>query len=923
MADAELRFTIKEDGSITAFSARLESALTKAMRGAGGQVAQLRQGMTSALSAVGSAVRGTVSALTSLQGMLLTTAGVGGVGALALSIVKAGAEVETFKARLVGLKGSQEAANEAFAFMAELARTTPFDLPQVVQAGIQLEAFGANAESTLKAVADLAAFMGTDLVTAAQSFGRAFASGAGAADVLRERGVLNLIALKTGIQDLTELTLPEFRKAMLDAMTDPGGQIAGATTRLAGTWQGMLSNLSDNWFRMRDMIAESGLFEFIKSLLGGVMEQIEALAANGSLQRWAQEISDAIVRGFSAAAQWVGGVLPGAIGVAIDAFYALRGAAHAVLAAVGAGVTGVVDLLSRVGLASRETAEALALATGQHGRAAVESFSKIGEGWEAGTRWTDQVRGVTGWIQELAATALRTGTATAGALATAGGATRQAAQAMVADVKKVKEAFEELTKATEAAGAAWLKRLDADAQAATALRKSDLDTALVGLEEYSAARLTLEAQAAAETLRAERQLTAQRIAVAEGVAARLGAILDESHRLKLLRDQEYAAKSRTVDQELLQDKTEALRAYQGFLTTSLQAAVAAEAAAAQRIQGIMRSQAADAQAFRSLWAELADIGVDPLEKARRALARVGTDAVAGDLAEALALPLDQRIPELQRLRGVLADVAREMTTTAQAATQANTSLGGQWLPTFDLKWSDDTATRAQRQAEQAKQAILLVQGAIEQAFQEQQTAAVSAWEISRQQAAAYRAELSAVTAEIDTISGKLEQLRAQAGGAIVTKAAVDDQASAALRNILDLSAEIPREIVQRVRVQVDGSVTAANPFSGGSRDTAGGSGSGWGASDWGTSSWPSYDGGGVVPGPIGRPQPSVLHGGETVRTPEQERALAAGTTIHAPISITVNGSQEDSAILARRIAREVEHELERRRQLGTSRLRGR
>ena len=60
----------------------------------------------------------------------------------------------------------------------------------------------------IKPVSDLAAFMGVDVVEAASAFGRAFSAGAGAADMLRDRGVLPLIASFAGVDHVSELTLP-------------------------------------------------------------------------------------------------------------------------------------------------------------------------------------------------------------------------------------------------------------------------------------------------------------------------------------------------------------------------------------------------------------------------------------------------------------------------------------------------------------------------------------------------------------------------------------------------------------------------------------------------------------------------------------------------------------------------------------------
>lgn len=195
-----------------------------------------------------------------------------GVAAVLRGIIRAGDEVERARARLVGLRGSIEGANEAFEFFQTVASGVAFSLRDVVASGVQLEAFGAKSEETLEAVTDLAAFMGTDLPTAASAFGRAFAGGAGAADILRERGVLTLVSLRTGIGDLTKLTLPQFRKALLDAFVDTTGPIAGSAQRLGDTFTGQLSFAADAVFKLQQAFAEAGLLDLAKELISNFTE---------------------------------------------------------------------------------------------------------------------------------------------------------------------------------------------------------------------------------------------------------------------------------------------------------------------------------------------------------------------------------------------------------------------------------------------------------------------------------------------------------------------------------------------------------------------------------------------------------------------------------------------------------------------------
>tara|TARA_R100001443_G_scaffold26301_6_gene39539 strand:+ start:3754 stop:5616 length:1863 start_codon:yes stop_codon:yes gene_type:complete len=202
------------------------------------------------------ATGGLTSAMRKLSKSAKLLAGAAALGFLVKRSVETSATFEALQTRLVALKGSVAAGTKAFETFNSIAKTTPFQLENVVEAGAQLEAFGADSEKTLKSVTDLAAFMGVDVVEAANAFGRAFAGGAGAADVLRERGVLTQIKLASGFDDLSKLSLPEFRQAMIDTLTDPEGNISGATDLLAQTFQGLVSNFQDSLSQLQDSIGD-------------------------------------------------------------------------------------------------------------------------------------------------------------------------------------------------------------------------------------------------------------------------------------------------------------------------------------------------------------------------------------------------------------------------------------------------------------------------------------------------------------------------------------------------------------------------------------------------------------------------------------------------------------------------------------------
>lgn len=188
--------------------------------------------------------------------LLLASFAFAGVTAAISKLVGVSARFEAVRTRLVGLTGSVENAERAFDNFNRIASKTPFSLEDVVDAGAQLEAFGADSDALIGSITDLASFMGTTAVEAANAFGRAFAGGAGAADILRERGILNIIKTSQGLEDLSKTTLPEFRQALISAMQDPVVGIAGSADRLSETFQGLISNTGDSFTRLADSVGD-------------------------------------------------------------------------------------------------------------------------------------------------------------------------------------------------------------------------------------------------------------------------------------------------------------------------------------------------------------------------------------------------------------------------------------------------------------------------------------------------------------------------------------------------------------------------------------------------------------------------------------------------------------------------------------------
>ncbi|NQT80273.1 MAG: hypothetical protein HQ555_07790 [Candidatus Aminicenantes bacterium] len=223
--------------------------------------------------------------------------GMRGIGRLARSFMDVASSTEQYQLRLEVLLGSQKAANDAMKFFQKIASEIPFTLQEVIESSTTLVAMGADYKKWTGVLTDLAAVMGMRLPEAASALGRAFAGGAGAADIFRERGILQIIKdsarLKSGIGDITKLTLPEFRDAMYAAFTDPSGKISGASDKLKESWKGMISMLEDSWYQLRRKIMDAGLFKMMKEKLQEVIDWIDKFKAEGGFEEIALQMSAA------------------------------------------------------------------------------------------------------------------------------------------------------------------------------------------------------------------------------------------------------------------------------------------------------------------------------------------------------------------------------------------------------------------------------------------------------------------------------------------------------------------------------------------------------------------------------------------------------------------------------------------------------
>lgn len=280
-------------------------------------------------------------------GFAASVGAAGAIGLFAKGVLEEGAQFENLSVRLTTLMGSATDARDRMQELANIGKTTPFELPGIVEAEATLRGFGVDAEAVLPKVMDLSAALGLGLSDAAMSVGKAMAGGAGAADVLRERGVLAAIELRTGIK-ATNMEIEVFREELMTTLE----AYEGGTARLAATLDGQVSNLKDSWGDFQRQVADAGFYDASKAAIG---ELNRLLAENEeTVSRIAQDTSRWLKGSLMFVVKSVGDISVGFLEMKLS-IMSIQGLMHAVdattarwLARVYEGNANVLGVMARL-----------------------------------------------------------------------------------------------------------------------------------------------------------------------------------------------------------------------------------------------------------------------------------------------------------------------------------------------------------------------------------------------------------------------------------------------------------------------------------------------------------------------------------------------------------------------------------------------
>lgn len=259
------------------------------------------------LLSVGSAlgkVKDNVTGLATKMGVLGTAAGY----LFKTQFLDTAAEFEKLQTVLKTLEGGNVAkAKQSFGWINDFAAKTPYDLKTVTEAFVRLRAYGIDPikGDTLRSLGDTASAMGKDIMSAVEAIADAVT---GENERLKEFGIK---AAKEGGKIIYSYTdrAGKQRQKVVDASNRDlirstltaiwNEKYAGAMEQQSRTWQGMMSNLGDQWTRFTARVMASGVFDWMKGKLGAFLEEINRAAEDGRLQMWAEQTGAAIKEFFT------------------------------------------------------------------------------------------------------------------------------------------------------------------------------------------------------------------------------------------------------------------------------------------------------------------------------------------------------------------------------------------------------------------------------------------------------------------------------------------------------------------------------------------------------------------------------------------------------------------------------------------------
>lgn len=206
----------------------------------------------------------------SLESMLIKVGAAFGAFQVAKGFIATAASFEKLEISLTTLQGSSSKAKESVAWIAEFTKKTPYELLEVSSAFQKLTAYGMDATKYIGMLGDTASGMGKDLNMAVEMFADA---ATGEFERLKEFGVkaktegdIVTFAWSQNGKDMT-LSAQKTQSGISTALEQIFQRFKGGMDAQSRSWDGLMSNLKDNWTMFEKAVMDAGVFDALKTEL--------------------------------------------------------------------------------------------------------------------------------------------------------------------------------------------------------------------------------------------------------------------------------------------------------------------------------------------------------------------------------------------------------------------------------------------------------------------------------------------------------------------------------------------------------------------------------------------------------------------------------------------------------------------------------
>lgn len=208
---------------------------------------------------------------------------------------------------------SEFAAGELRGVADALAAASNFDAGDITNAQTRLLSYTnilrTEFPDAMQIVIDQSARLGISLEQSAEIIGRSLQEPAKAMQALGRQGFVLEESQKQLLAQL-EATgqTAEAQRIIMDLLVESYGGAAAA--QKVGTIAGLWKSVGENFRDFQERIADKGVLQFFKAQLSDLLDTVSRLQSNGTLDRWAQAISENVVRVSRATVQLVRDLAP-------------------------------------------------------------------------------------------------------------------------------------------------------------------------------------------------------------------------------------------------------------------------------------------------------------------------------------------------------------------------------------------------------------------------------------------------------------------------------------------------------------------------------------------------------------------------------------------------------------------------------------